>query len=135
MERALISGTTAASTMESGSKIRSMDAESTNGLMADATMEIGKTTTCMAEVFIPGKTVDVMRESISTIENTVMVSMCGKMAGNTKDAGRTANSMVKVFTNKLTDKNAEEFGKMESASSGSMNNEELSFCCTCFYNV
>jgi hypothetical protein len=42
------------------------------------------------------------------------------MVANTKDFGKTENNMERVLINRQMDRNAAEFGRMESASSGWM---------------
>jgi hypothetical protein len=57
------------------------------------------------------------------IESTVTAYMCGKMAGSTRVAGRTASNTERACTSRLTAKNAEVYGKMASALSGSTNSD------------
>lgn len=122
----------AASTMANGSRTRSMAVESMSGLMEDATTETGKTTTCMEGVSTPGKMADAMKENTSTTESTATESMSGRTVDNTKGAGRMVNNTERVFTNRLMDKNAEVFGRMENVLSGLMNSEKTIFL---VYNV
>jgi len=52
-----------------------------------------------------------------------MVYTSGKTAGSTRAAGRTENSTERASTSRLTDRNAEAFGKTANASSGSTNSD------------
>ena len=109
-----------------------MEKDVISGLMAEDMKENGRITTCTVKVSTPGKMADAMKENTSTTESTATESMSGRTADNTKGAGRTVNNTERVFTNRLMDKNAEVFGRMENVLSGLMNSEKTIFL---VYNV
>ncbi len=121
MARALMCGTMLLPIVVSGMRTKSMGEESMNGLMEDAMKETGRIITCMAVAFTLGKTVDAMKVNTITTGNTAMVPIHGKMEDNMWVTGRMENSMEKDFTDKVTVKNAEAFGRTARESNGVMN--------------
>ena len=76
--------------------------ECMNGLMADVIRVNGKITTCMAEVYTPGKMVVCMMVSIKTIGNMVLAHIHGLMGDNILDIGKMANNTEKAgISNKM----------------------------------
>ena len=82
----------------SGEKTNSMVLECANGLMVEDMKGIGKITSCMGKVPIPGLTADAMKENTSKTRKKEKVSLCGLMELNTMGCGRKACFMVKVTT-------------------------------------
>ncbi len=127
MARALMCGTMLLPIAVSGMRTKSMEEEFMNGLMEDAMKEIGRIITCTAVAFTLGKMADAMKVSTITTGNTAMVLTHGKMEDSMWVTGRMVNNMAKDFTDKVTARNAEAFGRMARESNGVMN-EKLTHC-------
>ena len=76
-------------------KTKYMALASMCGQMADNMRVSGRIITCMAGVFIPGKTEESMRVSIRTTESTDMVYILGPTTDNTLATGRMESNTEK----------------------------------------
>ena len=96
-----------------------MAKEFINGLMAVAMMELGTKIKCMEAVSTNAKKVSIL-DSTSMIKSMVKVSFYGKMDEHTKDSGKMAISMELVCTqlSQMIHQNKEN-GMMEKGLDGS----------------